>query len=110
MMNHDLMMTELHLETLAHPAQVEAEDVLEKESSVHERILSPIAAASRASEAPPTLQRRGIGGVAPFGRQFSMARMAARIRRPRRCERVARLSGCVFVQVNHSSQDIYWVS
>ena len=68
--------------------QVEAEDVLEKESSVHERILSPIAA-SKASAAivtaPTQQQRRGIGGVAPFGRQFSMARMAARIRRPRRC-------------------------
>ena len=60
--------------------QAEAEDVMEKESSVQDRILSPIA--SRATT--PLNQRERGSGIAPFGRQFSMARMAARIRRPRR--------------------------
>ena len=65
--------------------QVEAEDVMERESSsVQDRILlSPMASmASRATT--PLQQQQRSGGSAPFGRQFSMARMAARIRRPRR--------------------------
>ena len=56
------------------------EEVAERESSIHERIMSPIASRAEA-EAPTVKQRRS---VVPFGRQFSMARMAARIRRPRR--------------------------
>ena len=61
---------------------------MERESSsVQDRILSPIsaAAASRATTPLQQQRRNGGGGGAPFGRQFSMARMAARIRRPRRC-------------------------
>ena len=67
--------------------QAEAEEVMERESSsVQERILSPIAAAAASRATTPLQQqRRNGGGGAPFGRQFSMARMAARIRRPRRC-------------------------
>ena len=69
--------------------KAEAEEVMERESSsVQDRILSPIAAAAASRATTPLQQQRrngGGGGGAPFGRQFSMARMAARIRRPRRC-------------------------
>ena len=66
--------------------QVEAEDVMEREpSSVQDRILlSPMASMASRAATPLQLQQQRSGGSAPFGRQFSMARMAARIRRPRR--------------------------